>query len=115
MQLFAYLIAGAFATWLLTWSMIMEDVEGPFALYSHIRNLANRPWVPALIRKNRFCPVCISWWAGALVALCLPVYGGLNWLQCALLYFVLVYAFSGAVVFWYRYIRSVFSINANEF
>jgi hypothetical protein len=114
MQLFAYFVIGVLATWLLTWSMITQDVEGPFRVYQGIRWVI-KTYFPPFVSSNLGCPICVSFWAGALVALFLPVYAGLGWLQSAALYFVITYALSGATVFWYRYIKSVYGIGSDTF
>ena len=115
MEFLTYCLVGAIATWLLTWSMIATNNEGPFYIYDWIRWVLSRPFMPVLVRDNMLCPVCVSWWAAALVGLLLPVYDSLTWAQSIGLYFVLVYALSGATVFWYRYIAMVYSVNSGDF
>lgn len=115
MELLAWLIIGVAATFALTWSMINEKVEGPFYIYDGIRKLAKAKFMPALVRDNTTCVICVSFYAAVIVAALLPVYAGQGWLKTIGLYFVTVYGLHGGVVWFYRYIKLMYQAGSDEF
>jgi len=107
-------LIGFFATFALTWSVAVDDSEGPFRVYQFVRWAARREFVPALIRENASCPYCVSFWVAALVTLLLPLYTNLSWVERSAVFFVATYGFHGAVVFWFRWLKIFYGVSANE-
>lgn len=107
-------LIGFFATFALTWSVAVDDSEGPFRIYQFVRWIARRQFVPALIRENAGCPYCVSFWAAALVTLLLPLYKGLSWVESSAMFFVVTYGLHGTVVFWFRYVKLIYGVSASD-
>lgn len=114
MEIITWFVIGTFATWVLTWSITVDDSEGPFRIYQALRWFLRRGFIPALVRENAGCPYCGSFWSAVLVASLLPIYGGKSWVEIFALFFVVSYGLHGVTVFWFRYIKLIYGVNANE-
>lgn len=114
MEIIGWLLLGVLATYVLTWSITVDDSEGPFYAYNFVRWFVRRPFMPKLVRDNAHCPYCCSFWCAALVALLLPIYEGMNPGRMVVSLFVVTYGLHGAVVIYFRYLKLFFAIGANE-
>jgi hypothetical protein len=128
MKALLWVTLGIFSTWYLTWSItscakVQEEgkpdwcdynVVGPFRLYDHIRWFFQRPFIPPLLRENADCPYCVSFWAAFMMAFFIPVYENLSWVATAKLFFLLWIGQSGVVAFWYRRLRLLYALDAQD-
>lgn len=128
MNLVIWLIVGVFATWRLTWditscthvsdekgSEICEpNLEGPFRLYDFIRWFFSQSFWPKWVVDGSSCPYCVSMWAAGFVSMLLPVYGGLSFFEAVQLWLLCTLGISGAVAFWFRRLRLLYGLSAQE-
>lgn len=104
MTLLVYLLLAGLAVWRLTYDFINTD--GPMGLYRLIRAMADRIPMPEWLRSGFSCYHCLSFWAGFLVCLVLPV----TWAD----YLVLSLASSGAVTLLARYAKAMYGADIFE-
>lgn len=103
------------ATWRITGDVSNDlELDGPFGIYSAIRNLCRRESMPEWIRDGIDCPYCVSFWIGHCVALLLPIYSGHTWLQAAGIYLAVSWAMSGAITFHMRRMKILYQAEATE-
>ena len=110
-------IIGTFASFALTYSVAVDkDLEGPFYLYDWIRATLQKPWVPKLVRENYDCPYCASFYAALLVAVVIQfLLPFVSVVHSLAMLFLFTYAMHGVIVFWFRYIRMMYTVGAREF
>ncbi len=98
MTLLVYLLLAGLAVWRLTHDFI--DTDGPMGLYRLIKAIVGRIPMPEWLQEGFRCFVCISFWAGLLVCLILPV----SWPD----YVLLSLGSSGAVTLLARYLKAMY-------
>ncbi len=98
MTLLVYLLLAGLATWRLTYDFI--NTEGPMGLYRLIKAIVEKIAMPDWLRSGFSCYHCLSFWAGFLVCLVLPV----TWAE----YLILSLASSGAVTLLARYAKAMY-------
>lgn len=87
------LILGILAVWRATLLITESSEEGPFGLFSAIRDKIDpkqKTWLGRGIR----CVWCVSWWSGLVMALWLCLWGITDWWLLPLLWF----GFSGGAI-----------------
>lgn len=105
MKTLVWMLAGIFATWRLTHDVSSSmELYGPFGLYERARHFFNQKRLPEWMQGGAECPYCVSFWIGHMVALMLPIYGGMTRFKAMRAYLAASWAISGAVTFYYRWV-----------
>lgn len=115
MDLLAWILIGVLATWRITHDLTSEmELDGPFAIYSFIREILRSDKAPELLREGIDCPFCVSFTIGHLIAAMLPIYGDLPLARAIMAYLVVSWALSGAVTFYLRRMKTIYGVDARE-
>lgn len=117
MQLLPLFIIGTFASFVLNHSITVDkDQEGPFYIYDWVRSTMRKPWVPKLISENYDCPICGSFWSSFLIAVVIQfLLPFVSVVHSLAMLFLFTYAMHGVIIFWFRYIKMMYTVGAKEF
>lgn len=115
MELLTLVVLGALGTFALTWSIAIDDSEGPFRLYQLTRKISHHKSMPPLIYKNADCPYCVSFWVGAMMALFTVLAAGYGLSAGTIAkVFILTYGYHGACVFYFRYVKLIYQVSTTD-
>lgn len=129
MNLIIFFIVGCIGSWYLTWGItscitIHEDgkpdwceanVAGPFRIFDFVRWLFTRSFIPPFVRENAGCPYCVSFWTSFFIALLLPIYRDLSWIEALKVFYIFWLGMSGVIAFYFRRIRILYGLEAKDF